>query len=52
MDVVLLFAMVIGLLMIGVPIAVSLGLSSMIFLLLFSAFLYIAKKQVWSRTDH
>ena len=36
MDVVLLFAMVIGLLVIGVPIAVALGLSSMIFLLLFS----------------
>nr|WP_319246451.1 TRAP transporter large permease subunit [uncultured Celeribacter sp.] len=36
MDVVLLFAMVIGLLLIGVPIAVSLGLSSMIFLLVFS----------------
>ncbi|WP_212526057.1 TRAP transporter large permease subunit [Actibacterium sp. MT2.3-13A] len=36
MDVVLLFAMVVGLLIIGVPIAVSLGLSSMIFLLLFS----------------
>ncbi|SES17226.1 C4-dicarboxylate transporter, DctM subunit [Tranquillimonas rosea] len=36
MDVVLLFAMVIGLLLIGVPIAVSLGLSSIIFLLVFS----------------
>ncbi|MCA0044596.1 TRAP transporter large permease [Celeribacter litoreus] len=36
MDVVFLFAMVIGLLLIGVPIAVSLGLSSMIFLLAFS----------------
>ena len=36
MEVVLLFAMVIGLLLIGVPIAVSLGLSSIIFLLLFS----------------
>ncbi|SFI61915.1 TRAP transporter large permease [Celeribacter neptunius] len=36
MDVVLLFAMVVGLLLIGVPIAVSLGLSSMIFLLVFS----------------
>ncbi|MGB8624327.1 MAG: TRAP transporter large permease subunit [Paracoccaceae bacterium] len=36
MDVVFLFAMVIGLLMIGVPIAVSLGLSSTIFLLMFS----------------
>ncbi|MHC0053958.1 TRAP transporter large permease [Actibacterium sp. D379-3] len=36
MDVVILFAMVIGLLLIGVPIAVSLGLSSMIFLLVFS----------------
>ena len=36
MDVVLLFAMVIALLMIGVPIAVSLGLSSILFLLWFS----------------
>ncbi|AVO36989.1 TRAP transporter large permease [Pukyongiella litopenaei] len=36
MDVVLLFAMVIGLLLIGVPIAVALGLSSTIFLLLYS----------------
>ncbi|WP_417245529.1 TRAP transporter large permease [Celeribacter sp.] len=36
MDVVFLFAMVIGLLLIGVPIAVSLGLSSIIFLLAFS----------------
>jgi len=36
MDVVFLFAMVIGLLLIGVPIAVSLGLSSIIFLLVFS----------------
>ncbi|WP_172295650.1 TRAP transporter large permease [Pseudoruegeria sp. HB172150] len=36
MDVVLLFVMVIGFLLIGVPIAVSLGLSSMIFLLVFS----------------
>ena len=36
MDVVLLFVMVIGLLLIGVPIAVSLGLSSIIFLLVFS----------------
>ncbi len=36
MDVVLLFAMVIGLLMIGVPIAVSLGMSSILFLLWFS----------------
>ena len=36
MDVVLLFSMVIGLLLIGVPIAVSLGLSSMLFLLMFS----------------
>ncbi|CUH52964.1 TRAP transporter large permease [Shimia marina] len=35
MAVVLLFAMVIGLLLIGVPIAVSLGLSSILFLLLF-----------------
>ena len=36
MDVVLLFAMVVGLLLIGVPIAISLGLSSMLFLLMFS----------------
>ncbi|HHL20318.1 MAG TPA: TRAP transporter large permease [Aliiroseovarius sp.] len=36
MDVVFLFAMVIGFLLIGVPIAISLGLSSIIFLLLFS----------------
>ena len=36
MEVVLLFTMVIGLLMIGVPIAVSLGLSSILFLLWFS----------------
>ena len=36
MDVVLLFAMVVGFLLIGVPIAVALGLSSILFLLLFS----------------
>lgn len=36
MEVVLLFTMVIGLLLIGVPIAVSLGLSSILFLLWFS----------------
>ena len=36
MDVVLLFALVIGLMLIGVPIAISLGLSSMIFLLVYS----------------
>ncbi len=36
MEVVVLFAMVIGFLLIGVPIAVSLGLSSMIFLLVLS----------------
>ena len=36
MTVVLLFGLVIGLLLIGVPIAISLGLSSMIFLLLYS----------------
>jgi len=35
-DVVFLFAMVIGLLLIGVPIAVALGLSSIIFLMTFS----------------
>ncbi len=36
MEVVLLFSMVIGLLLLGVPIAVSLGLSSTLFLLIFS----------------
>ena len=36
MDVLLLFGMIVGLLLIGVPIAVSLGLSSIIFLLAFS----------------
>jgi C4-dicarboxylate transporter DctM subunit len=36
MSVVLLFAIVIGLLLIGVPIAISLGLSSVIFLLVYS----------------
>lgn len=36
MDVLFLFAMVIGFMLFGVPIAVSLGLSSMIFLLIFS----------------
>ncbi len=36
MDVALLFVLVVGLLLIGVPIAVSLGLSSIIFLLAFS----------------
>ncbi|MDE0589330.1 TRAP transporter large permease [Halocynthiibacter sp. C4] len=36
MEVILLFVMVIGLMMIGVPIAVSLGMSSMLFLLWFS----------------
>ena len=36
MSVVLLFVLVIGLMLIGVPIAVSLGLSSMIFLLVYS----------------
>ncbi len=36
MDVVLLFVMVIGFLMVGVPIAVSLGISSIAYLLLFS----------------
>ncbi|PCJ04950.1 MAG: C4-dicarboxylate ABC transporter permease [Rhodobacteraceae bacterium] len=36
MDVVLLFSMVIGLMLIGVPIAVSLGLSSTLFLLVYS----------------
>ena len=36
MEVVLLFVLVIGLMLIGVPIAVSLGLSSMIFLLVYS----------------
>ncbi len=36
MDVAILFFMVIGFLLIGVPIAVSLGLSSMVFLLVYS----------------
>ena len=36
MDIVLLFGLVIGLMLIGVPIAVSLGLSSIIFMLAFS----------------
>ena len=36
MDVVILFTMVIGLMLIGVPIAVSLGFSSMVFLLVYS----------------
>ncbi len=36
MEVVLLFSMVIGLMLIGVPIAVSLGFSSMVFLLIYS----------------
>ncbi len=36
MDVILLFSMVIGLMLIGVPIAVSLGLSSTLFLLIYS----------------
>ena len=36
MDVVLLFLMIVGLLLIGVPIAVSLGFSSIVFLLVFS----------------
>ncbi len=36
MEVVLLFVMIIGFLLLGVPIAVSLGISSMIFLLVFS----------------
>jgi C4-dicarboxylate transporter DctM subunit len=36
MDVALLFAMVVVLLLIGVPIAVALGMSSILFLLWFS----------------
>lgn len=36
MEIILLFLMVIGLMLIGVPIAVSLGLSSILFLLMFS----------------
>lgn len=36
MDVALLFSMIIGLMLIGVPIAVSLGFSSMLFLLVYS----------------
>ena len=33
MEIVILFTMVVGLMLIGVPIAVSLGMSSMVFLL-------------------
>ena len=36
MDVVLLFSMVVGLMLIGVPIAISLGLSSTLFMLIYS----------------
>ena len=36
MDVVILFVMIVSLLLIGVPIAVSLGFSSIVFLLVFS----------------
>ena len=36
MDVVLLFVLVVGLMMIGVPIAISLGLSSIVFLVIYS----------------
>ena len=36
MELFLLFTMVLGLMLIGVPIAVSLGLSSILFLLIFS----------------
>ena len=36
MEVVLLFTLVIGMLVIGVPIAVALGMSSLLFLLAFS----------------
>lgn len=36
MDIVFLFLMVIGLMVIGVPIAVSLGFSSIVFLLIYS----------------
>ncbi len=36
MEVLLLFIMVIGLMLIGVPISISLGLSSMVFLILYS----------------
>ncbi len=36
MEIILLFGLVIGLMLIGVPIAVSLGLSSMIFLMIYS----------------
>ena len=36
MDVVILFVMVIGFMLIGVPIAISLGLSSILFLLVLS----------------
>ena len=36
MDVAFLFLMVVGLLLIGVPIAISLGLSSILFLMVYS----------------
>ena len=36
MEVVFLFLMIVGLLLIGVPIAIALGLSSIVFQLLFS----------------
>ena len=36
MEVVILFTLVIGLMLIGVPIAISLGMSSVLFLLVFS----------------
>ena len=36
MSVILLFALVIGFMLIGVPIAISLGLSSILFLLVYS----------------
>ena len=53
MEVVLLFVMIIGLLLIGVPIAVSLGLSSILFLLNNSdtSLASVAQRQARSSVD-
>ena len=45
MEVVFLFVMVIGLMLIGVPIAVSLGMSSILFLLLLSMTLLLQQAE-------
>ena len=54
MDVLLLFVMIVGLLLIGVPIAVSLGFSSIVFLLAFSntSLSSIAKQFYDSMAEH